>query len=304
MLEPATERSPGVSQLRVLSTRQEVRDTTREWRRDGLLVGSVMTMGALHRGHLALVDAAAHVCDRVVVSIYVNPLQFGAGEDYTEYPRDLTADVTALQSSPCDVVFAPTDAEVLPSLSQPQGLRTRISVFGLSERLCGLHRPGHFDGMATEVMAQLMILEPHFTFLGDKDYQQRLIVERLVQDLNIPVTVRGVPTVREPDGLALSSRNTYLTPHERAVAPALHRALQETLAAMRSGSNDVPRLLEVGRSYLLKRGFDAVNYFELVDGALEPLAVIPDYEARLVVAARLGKTRLVDNIPVSIGDIG
>ena len=263
------------------------------WRAQGERVGLVPTMGALHAGHLALVAAAQAQCRRTVVSIFVNPRQFGPSEDFAAYPRPETDDLAKLTAAKADLVWMPPVDEMYPD-----GFTTTISLGGPAEPLEGTHRPGHFDGVATVVAKLLTQVAPDAAFFGEKDYQQLLVVRRMARDLNLPVEIVGVPTVREPDGLALSSRNVYLSPEERRAAPALNRVMRETAAAIIGGAPPAAVLtraiFELGEA-----GF-AVEYLELCDAeTLAPVAEKPSRPARLLVAARLGRTRLIDNIPVA-----
>ncbi|HTV89116.1 MAG TPA: pantoate--beta-alanine ligase [Stellaceae bacterium] len=269
-----------------------LRAAVADWRNDRRRIALVPTMGAIHRGHLALVAAARRQCERVVASLFVNPKQFGPAEDFAAYPRDEEADVTAFAAAGVDLVFAPTVDEMYPA-----GFATSLHVAAFGDGLEGAHRPGHFDGVATVVAKLLLQALPDAAYFGEKDYQQLLVVRRLVRDLDIGVHIEGVPTLREPDGLALSSRNVYLSPTERPVAPLLHRVMQQTAAALRTGT-DAAAALDSGRAQLLATGF-AVDYLELREAAtLAPLARL-DAPARLLAAARLGRTRLIDNLPVA-----
>jgi len=262
------------------------------WRAAGERVALVPTMGALHAGHLALVAAAQAQCRRTVVSIFVNPKQFGPREDFAAYPRPETDDLTKLAGAEADLVFIPTVNEMYPA-----GFTTSISLGGPAEGLDGAHRPGHFDGVATVVAKLLIQAAPDAAFFGEKDYQQLLVVRRMARDLDLPVEIVGVPTVREPDGLALSSRNVYLSAEERRTAPSLHRAMSEAAAAIAAGALPAP-VLAGAIAALGDAGF-AVDYLELRDAAtLAPLAGSPRQPARLLAAARLGRTRLIDNVPV------
>jgi pantoate--beta-alanine ligase len=272
-----------------------LRQTIGEWRAGRQRIGLVPTMGALHVGHLALVGAARAQCDRVVASLFVNPKQFGPREDFAAYPRDEAADLAAFAGAGVDLVFAPTVEEMYPS-----GFATNIHVGGITEGLEGSHRPGHFNGVATVVAKLLLQVLPDAAFFGEKDYQQLLVVRRLARDLDIPLRIEGVPTVREPDGLALSSRNAYLTPEQRRVAPQLHRALRGTAIALLLQRDAVAPALAAGIAALQAAGF-VVDYLELRDAAT--LAPLPRLSgpARLLAAAQLGRTRLIDNIPVMPG---
>ncbi len=250
-------------------------------------LGFVPTMGALHEGHLTLVREAKKQCRHVAVSIFVNPLQFGENEDLDAYPRPLEDDLALLKAEGVDVVFTPS-ADTL----YPEGFRTHVQVRDLGEMLCGAHRPGHFDGVTTVVTMLFSLLRPTKAFFGEKDFQQLAIIKRLNKDLFLVDEVIGVPTVREADGLALSSRNRYLNAEERAIAPML----QQTLQALRSGEGDsiTEAVLAKARNQLGKAGFN-VDYLELRHA--ENLQLTEHKKnARLFIAAKLGKTRLIDNI--------
>ena len=270
----------------------DLREQVQAWRKAGLKIALVPTMGALHEGHLTLVRAALEHADKAVVSIFVNPTQFGPTEDFDAYPRTLDADRARLATAGASLVYAPTVGEMYPD-----GFATAIAVSGVSEGLCGGLRPGHFSGVATVVTKFLVQAMPDFAAFGEKDYQQLQVIRRLVRDLDIPVTILGVPTVREADGLARSSRNAYLSAENRAIAPTLHRTLLDTAQAIRAGAG-VDAALEAGRRAILAAGFASVDYLELraADG-LAPLSEL-DRPARMLVAAYLGKTRLIDNIAV------
>lgn len=255
-------------------------------------IGFVPTMGALHAGHLALVTAAKQSCDAVVASIFINPMQFAAGEDLDAYPKRIEQDSRLLQEAGADILYLPTNTTMYP-----QGFATEVSVAQLSNMLCGLSRPHHFSGVATVVTKLLLQVMPDEVFMGEKDFQQLAIIKRLVEDLNIPVSIVGVPTVRDADGLALSSRNLYLSADERAVAPALYEILNATAQKI-SGADDVAQSLLWANAALLQRGFDKVDYLELRHA--EDLSAMNHYAApaRLLAAVYLGKTRLIDNILV------
>lgn len=256
-------------------------------------VALVPTMGALHAGHMALVHAAKQQANRVVVSVFVNPTQFGPGEDFTAYPRTLEADLALLTEAGTDAVWLPT-----PAIMYPPGFATRVAVDGLSEGLCGAHRPGHFDGVALVVSKLLNQVQPTVALFGEKDYQQLLVIKRMAADLDLPVKIQGVPTVRDADGLALSSRNAYLSAAERTAAPALYRSLTNAAQALSTGAA-TDAVLNEARAHILDAGFAAVEYLGLCDAAT--LAPLPraSRPARLLTAARLGKARLIDNVPVA-----
>ena len=249
-------------------------------------------MGALHAGHMALVAEARRRADKVIASIFVNPAQFGEGEDFGRYPRREADDAAMLEAAGCDLLWAPAVADIYPD-----GFATKVSVGGVSERWEGEARPGHFDGVATVVAKLLLAVRPDVALFGEKDFQQLAVIRRLVVDLGIPVEIVGVPTVREPDGLALSSRNAYLSPEERERAVALPKALKEARDAIRSGRG-VGAALQAAKQNLVNAGFLRIDYLALVDAAtLEPLEG-PKGEMRLIAAAMIGATRLIDNIAV------
>lgn len=278
--------------MKIVRTVAALRAEVKAWRRQGLKVVLVPTMGALHDGHLSLVREAQKLADRVVVSIFVNPRQFGVNEDFGRYPRQESADAGKLAAAAANLLFAPTVGEMYPD-----GFATNISVSGVTDDLCGAARPGHFDGVATVVTKLLLQCLPDLAIFGEKDYQQLLTIKRVVHDLDIPVTIMGAPTLREADGLAMSSRNAYLSPAEREVAARLPAILRELVGAAEQGG-DLAALSARGNDELRAAGFDAVDYLEFRDAeTLAPLAEL-DRPARLLVAARLGTTRLIDNMPV------
>ena len=279
-------------EIAVARTVAALREAVGGWRAKGERIGLVPTMGALHRGHLTLVEAARGQCERVVASLFVNPKQFGPREDFAAYPRDEATDLATFGEVGVDLVFAPSVEEMYPP-----GFASNIRIAGISEGLEGAHRPGHFDGVATVVAKLLLQCLPDAAFFGEKDYQQLMVVHRLVRDLDIPVRIEGMATVREPDGLALSSRNVYLSPEERRVAPQLHRVLTDTAAALRERPDSVEPAPAAGSAALDGAGF-FLDYLELRDAAdLSPMSAL-DRPARLLAAARLGRTRLIDNIAV------
>jgi pantoate--beta-alanine ligase len=276
---------------KVFRTVAALRAETASIRAQGGRIALVPTMGALHEGHLTLVREARRRADKALVSIFVNPAQFGPSEDFAAYPRQEESDLAKLEGAGADAVFLPAVAEIYPP-----GFATTVSVNGLTERLEGPVRPGHFAGVATVVAKLLIQTAPDVALFGEKDYQQLQVIKRLARDLDLPVAIEGVATVREADGLAMSSRNAYLSPAERAIAPALHRVLRQCLAALRQGAEAEP-CLAAGARDIVAAGFAAVDYLELAGAEdLAPLARL-DRPARLLVAARLGKARLIDNIP-------
>ena len=259
---------------------------------DGRAVALVPTMGALHEGHMALIEEARRHAGHVVVSIFVNPRQFGANEDLDSYPRREAKDAQMLQAAGVDILWAPT-AEVM----YPVGYATNISVSGVTEGLDGAARPGHFDGVATVVTKLFNQVQPDVALFGEKDYQQLATIRQMVRDLDLPVEIIGVPTQRAEDGLALSSRNAYLTEDERKDALALPRALGEAARQMEKGVA-VEAALAKAIAMLAAHGFDPIDYVTLCDAVtLEPMSVL-DRPARLLGAAKLGRTRLIDNIAV------
>jgi pantoate--beta-alanine ligase len=255
-------------------------------------IALVPTMGALHAGHMALVEEAKRRADRVVATIFVNPLQFGAGEDLSRYPRREAEDAQMLEAAGCDLLWMPSADDIYPD-----GFATTVHVSGVSERWEGEARPGHFDGVVTVVARLLLAVGPDAAVFGEKDFQQLAVISRMVTDLRIPVDVVAVPTVREPDGLALSSRNAYLTADERARAAALPKALAGAQMQVRARV-PVGEALRDAKQALVDAGFLRIDYFALVDAAtLAPLDS-PEGEMRLIAAAVIGSTRLIDNLAV------
>jgi pantoate--beta-alanine ligase len=284
--------APLAGSIAIVRTVAELRARVRIWRAGGERVGLVPTMGALHDGHLSLVRRALADCERVVVTLFVNPKQFGPHEDFARYPRDEAADAAKLGAAGADLLYAPDVATMYGD-----GFATTVTVAGLTEDLEGAVRPGHFAGVATVVAKLLNQAGADDAYFGEKDYQQLAVIRRLAGDLDIATRIHGVATVREADGLALSSRNAYLTPAQRKIAPALQRALAAASAALTQGAA-VQATLDAAQAAILKAGFDAVDYVELRDAeSLAPLA-LPARPARLLAAARLGKTRLIDNLAV------
>lgn len=275
--------------MRIVRDLPALRAATKAMRDAGERVALVPTMGALHAGHLALVAAARRGADRVITSIFVNPLQFGPSEDFSKYPRTEEADLAALEAAGCDIAWLPT-VEVM----YPPGAATAIEVAGPSEGFEGAARPGHFRGVATVCCKLFAQTEADVAVFGEKDWQQLQVIRRMVADLDLPIRILGHPTVRDADGLALSSRNRYLSPAERAKAVMLPNAMREAANAMLHGAA-IESALDAARDGLAAAGF-AVDYLSLVEPAtLRPTEALP---ARMVAAAKLGPVRLLDNMPV------
>jgi pantoate--beta-alanine ligase len=280
----------------VLATIAEVRQAVRTARAAGRTIGLVPTMGALHEGHGHLVSQCRSAADFVVVSLFVNPTQFGPSEDLARYPRTPEADRALCGERGADLLFAPSVAEMYPQ----GGLATYVEVPGLGDVLEGAFRPGHFRGVATVVAKLFQIVGPDVAHFGEKDYQQLLVIRRMVADLDIPVRIVGVPTVREPDGLAMSSRNRYLDADERRAATVLQRALEAARALAAAGERDADRVRQRMRETLESEPGVTVGYAEVADAeSLAPLTEIgAGRPARALVAARVGPARLIDNAPL------
>ncbi len=269
-----------------------LRRRVRDWRRDGLSVALVPTMGALHKGHMKLMNQAQKLADRVVATIFVNPKQFGPSEDFSSYPRREADDFEMLNVAGVHLLFAPDAATMYPA-----GFATTVSVTGISDILDGQHRAGHFNGVATVVSKLLLQALPDIALFGEKDYQQLVLIRRFVEDLNIPVDIIGAPTVREHDGLAMSSRNAYLSAEERAKAPTLYAAIAAVAKEIADG-REIPATIEEARQKLISAGFDTVDYVEARHAdSLAPLTS-SGVPGRILAAARLGRTRLIDNVAV------
>jgi len=285
--------------MQVETTIRSARSWADNARAAGQVVGLVPTMGALHAGHFALIERARHECDRVAVSIFVNPLQFSAGEDLDRYPRTVDDDRRACEDRGVDMVFSPEASEMYPS---PPAIS--VTAGALADRLCGRHRPGHFDGVCTVVTKLFQIMPAHRAYFGEKDYQQLMIIRHLAGDLNIPIEIVGCPTVRETDGLALSSRNRFLSQKSRKQAACIYAALTAARETIVSGEAEAATIAAGITDRLRAGGADRVDYVEIVDPrSLEPLDRI-DRDARICVAARFGGTRLIDNIAVDAPSTG
>ena len=278
--------------MQIIRELSELRTIVRKWQSNNRRTALVPTMGALHAGHVALVAAAKQQANRVVASIFVNPTQFAANEDLSSYPRREAEDAAMLEAAGCDVLWAPSVETMYPA-----GYATSISVGGVTETLEGAARPGHFDGVATVVAKLFGQTQPDLAFFGEKDFQQLAVIRKMVADLNMRIGIVGVPTVRDSDGLALSSRNAYLTAEERSAAHVLPDALQDAAAAIAKG-RDVAKALEEVRARLTSAGFDPIDYVTLCDAeTLRPVFQATG-KLRLLAAARLGRARLIDNFEV------
>ena len=274
----------------------ELRSLCDAARRDGRTVGLVPTMGYFHAGHRSLMRAARETADLVVVTLFVNPTQFGPNEDLSAYPRDLTADTAAAESEGVDVLFTPTVEEIYPG-GPP---RTTVHVAGLTEVLCGVSRPEHFDGMTTVVAKLFSMVGACTAFFGRKDYQQLAVVRQMTADLNLPVDVQGCPLVREPDGVAMSSRNAYLTDDERVAARVLSRALRDVVEAVAAGERDVETIEAGVRALVATEPLVALEYAEVRDArTLAPRDAI-EGEVVLALAAKVGRARLLDNVVLTV----
>lgn len=279
----------------IVRTVKELRALVAQWRRENLRVGVVPTMGALHEGHLSLVRAALEKTDRVIVTLFVNPKQFNSAADLAAYPRTEEEDAAKLAPLGANLLYAPDAIEIYP-----EGFSTTVSVSGVTEGLCGAFRPGHFDGVATIVAKLFLQTGADFAFFGEKDFQQLLVVRRIARDLDIPIQIVACPTVREADGLALSSRNVRLSSAERRIAPKLAPILFDVAKQTAEGA-PVGQALARANEMILAAGYSKVEYLELrAEEDLQPLAEL-DRPARLLVAAWLGETRLIDNVQLLPG---
>jgi len=281
--------------MRTVHSLKELRTILRGYRRQGKTIGLVPTMGNLHEGHISLVRKAAEMADIVVTSIFVNPMQFGVGEDLDNYPRTLAEDQDKLASAGCTLVFAPSAEEVYP-----EGLakQTQVIVPDVSDGHCGASRPGHFEGVATVVTMLFNMIQPDLAVFGEKDFQQLAVIRKMVRDLMMPVDVVGAPTIREVDGLAKSSRNGYLSAREREIAPAVYQTLQATAAKIKEGRKDFQTLESEALQSLAAAGLRP-DYFNIVSSQTLKPASPEDEEITVLAAAFLGTTRLIDNLTVT-----
>lgn len=282
--------------MQVIADKSGLREQLDEWRREGERIAIVPTMGNLHAGHVSLIDVAREHAERVVVTVFVNPTQFGAGEDFDSYPRTIENDTRRLAQASADVLFVPEVETVYPF-----GLEaaTRVTVPGLTEHLCGSFRPGHFDGVTTVVARLFLLVQPDVGVFGQKDYQQQLVIRRMVEDLGLPVSILTAATVREDDGLAMSSRNAYLDESERAVAPVLYQSLRTVAAQLAAGARNFAELETAASDALARAGFEP-EYVAIrdADDLAPPMANGEKFV--VLTAAQLGAARLIDNLVVEV----
>ncbi|MFC7050867.1 pantoate--beta-alanine ligase [Emcibacter nanhaiensis] len=279
--------------LKIVRTVKELRQQVSEWKQQGLKVGLVPTMGALHHGHISLVKQLQKDCDRMVVSIFVNPKQFGPSEDLDKYPRQEKLDAEKLTEAGVELLYAPTVEEMYP-----EGFLTTVSIAGMTEVLCGASRPGHFDGVTTVVTKLLLQCLPDMAIFGEKDFQQLAVLKKLVRDLDIPVQVVSGKLIRDEDGLATSSRNVYLSPEQRTIALEINRTLKKIVDDLEAGRTSVADATAQGKQHLLEVGFNEVQYLEVRDAKTLQLVAEITKPARVLVAAILGATRLIDNMAI------
>jgi len=277
--------------LKVIKDISEMQNLASQFRQEGKTIGFVPTMGALHQGHLSLMEHAKEESDIVIVSIFVNPSQFGPGEDLNQYPRDMEGDIEKTGSAGVDILFTPAPSEIYP-----EGFRTYVSVEGLSEILCGKTRPGHFRGVSTVVLKLFNIIKPHKSFFGQKDYQQTVIIRRMVKDLNVDTDIIVLPTVREADGLAMSSRNQYLKKDDRKAAAVIYRSLLQAGRLFESGVSGTERLRNTILSVLKEEPSVHTEYISIINPETLEEETFAENGTVIVVAARIGNTRLIDNI--------
>lgn len=276
--------------MHIIHLVKDIRELCKRWQDRRKLIGLVPTMGALHDGHMALIDKAQEENDIVIATIFVNPLQFGRGEDFETYPRYIDSDIERLKKQNIDAVFIPDTSEIYP-----KDFSTSVNVTGITEGLCGKSRPGHFKGVATIIVKLFNIIKPNNAYFGEKDYQQLLVIKRLASDLNYDISIKGIPTIREKDGLAMSSRNMYLTQSERIIAININKALLRAKEMVKMGNRDARKILEEISNLLTKDGKITMDYLTICDcNTLKEMEYIND-RALLAVAVKIGKTRLIDN---------
>ena len=278
--------------LDIVRTVTELRERVGAWRKENQSVALIPTMGSLHAGHLSLMQLGREQCNKVIATIFVNPLQFSPSEDFETYPREENDDVRKLIDEDVDLLFAPDVKEMYQT-----GATTTINVGGLTDSLCAVSRPGFFDGVATVVTKLLLQALPDVAIFGEKDYQQLLVIKRLVTDLDIPVKIIGGPTIRELDGLALSSRNVYLDPKSRSIAPAIYNILNRYASAISKG-NDIEKCLKLAKKDIQDAGFGKIDYLDLRNEQTLQRCTTKEEPSRLFAAVWLGSTRLIDNISV------
>ncbi|PID42906.1 MAG: pantoate--beta-alanine ligase [Gammaproteobacteria bacterium] len=280
--------------MKIANDVQTVREQITEARNEGKTIGFVPTMGNLHEGHLALIHHAREKADYVVCSIFVNPMQFGQNEDLDSYPRTLDDDIAKLEEAGTDLLFTPDNKMIYPN-----GLdrHTRVSVPAITELHCGFSRPGHFEGVSTVVTILFNLVQPDIAVFGEKDYQQLAVIRTMTKDLHLPIQIIGHPTVREPDGLAKSSRNGYLNREERAKAPRLYQVMQACIKKIADGNSQFDSLKQEACQQLKDEGFD-IDYFNLANSDTLEMATPSDQYVTLLAAARLGSTRLIDNLSI------
>lgn len=279
--------------MEIVNRIQRMKEVIKDIKKDNKTIGFVPTMGCLHQGHLSLVREARRMSDYVIVSIFVNPKQFGPNEDYEKYPRNITKDAEILSQENVDYVFYPAVEEMYP-----ENYRTYVIVEDLSDKLCGRSRPGHFKGVATIVLKLLNIIQPNFAFFGQKDAQQSIIIKRMIRDLNLDTEIIILPIVREPDGLAMSSRNLYLNPEERKAATILFKSLQAAKELIKDGEKKASKIIERIKKIIADEPLAKIDYIEIVDlENLNPMKSL-DKPALIAIAVYIGETRLIDNIIV------
>ena len=282
----------------LVRTVEEMKALSRRWRDEGKTIGFVPTMGYLHEGHLSLVRRAREENDRVVVSIFVNPTQFGPNEDYNRYPRDLDRDMKLLEPIGVDAVFYPSVEEMYP-----EGYRTYVEVVGITDKLCGASRPGHFRGVCTVCTKLFNIVMPHRAYFGKKDFQQYVVIKNMVRDLNMDIEIVPMPIVREPDGLAMSSRNTYLSPEERQAATCLYRSLKRAVELFESGERDASKIREEVVRVIEAEPLARIDYVEVVDPeTFEPVERV-EKGTLVALAVFVGPARLIDNVQLGVDEL-
>jgi pantoate--beta-alanine ligase len=280
--------------MKIVKTVKEMKEVVRDLKKQGEIIGFVPTMGYLHEGHLALIRESVRKADNTVVSIFVNPTQFGPNEDYERYPRDIERDENLLIEEKVDYLFYPSVKEMYP-----EGYKTYVEVRELQDKLCGLSRPGHFRGVCTIVLKLFNIVQPDIAFFGQKDAQQAIIIKRMVRDLNLDVEIKVLPIVREKDGLAMSSRNTYLNPEQRKAATVLYKSLQSAKELIEKGERNANTIISKMKELIDAESLAKIDYIEIVDlEELNPIDEIKD-KALIALAIYIGRTRLIDNIIVN-----